>query len=620
MRFVKYPNEYKDYINRDYRQFDFYMEFNGSTLTTNEVSSIRITSDLLPSDTFTIGTSVSDTLEFSLIIDSDTQIDTSLPVKPYISLYTEVEIDGVITPVMQKVALGVFYINPDGITKKGLRSISVRASSIISHPNYGGRIYAAPSQEEFFKNSITDIANDVCNKLGIGLKASNPALPSAVINNRDNINGMTYRELINHIAMLYGGYARITNDGLLEFFRMKDTGYVYDTSNYMSLTKEEKTLTVKKFICAVSDETVISSGSGLISETVEISNTDMTKFLLDDIVSAYAGFSYSPINCKIFGNPMLEAGDIIKVIDVKGNEYMLPMQSVSYNLSGNGLTMDIKSIYTVNSISKGTSIRKVVNEITEEIVKTKIIIADELEVVYASIDDLKTTKANIQDLIAVQAQIETLDATKAHIEELTTGKADIKELNDAIDEIEGLKDSKANASDLTSTNKTVSDLSNKHNKFETSVATTYATKEELKDKSDEGHTHEEYLTEHQSLEHLATIESVNQALQNKSDEGHEHEQYLTEHQDITHLATIESMNAALGNKSDEGHTHEEYLTEHQDISHLATIESMSSNIQSLQEIIAGLESRIAALEGGDTGEDAGGEDTGEDSGEGGEEN
>lgn len=617
MRFVKYPNEYKDWINRDFRTFDFRMtlKFSGSnsltTLTTNEVSSIRITSDLLPSDTFTIGTSASDTLEFSLLIDSDTQIDTSVPVKPYITLYTEVMINGVLTPVMQEVALGVFYINPDGITKKGLHSITVRASSMISHPDYGGRIYTAPPQDQFFKNTIADIANDICNKLGITLKASSPALPvTAIISNRDHINGMTYRELINHIAMLYGGYARITNDGLLEFFRMKDTEYVYDTSNYISLTKEEKTLTVKRFVCAISDEEVITSGSGSIADTVDISNSDMTKFLLDDILSAYYNFSYSPISSKIFGNPILEVGDIIKVIDVKGHEHIVPLQSIAYNLSGNGLTMEIKSIYTVNSISKGTSIRKVVNEITEEIVKTKVIIADELEVVYGSINDLKATKADIQDLKAVQAQIETLDATKAHIEELTTGKADIKELNDAIDEIDGLKDSKANASDLTATNKTVSDLSSKHNKFESSVATTYATKEELKSKSDDDHKHEEYLTEHQDISHLATTESVNQALGNKSDEGHTHEQYITEHQDISHLASIESMNEALGNKSDEDHTHEEYLTEHQDISHLATTESVDSTIRSLQEIIAGLEARIVALEGGNS--------DGEDSGEGGD--
>ena len=72
----------------------------------------------------------------------------------------------------------------------------------------------------------------------------------------------------------------------------------------------------------------------------------------------------------------------------------------------------------------------------------------------------------------------------------------------------------------------------------------------LGEKSDVNHIHEQYLTEHQSLDHLALKE-------------HTHEQYLTEHQSLEHLALKE-------------HTHEQYLTEHQDISHLATKEEIPS--------------------------------------------
>lgn len=57
------------------------------------------------------------------------------------------------------------------------------------------------------------------------------------------------------------------------------------------------------------------------------------------------------------------------------------------------------------------------------------------------------------------------------------------------------------------------------------------------------HEHKQYLTEHQSLEHLALKE-------------HEHKQYLTQHQSLDHLALKE-------------HKHKEYLTEHQSLAHLA---------------------------------------------------
>ena len=86
-----------------------------------------------------------------------------------------------------------------------------------------------------------------------------------------------------------------------------------------------------------------------------------------------------------------------------------------------------------------------------------------------------------------------------------------------------------------------------------------ATKEELNGKADSEHVHDQYLTEHQSLDHLAL-------------KDHTHEEYLTEHQDLSHLATKEELNG----KADSDHTHDQYLTEHQDLSHLATKEELTS--------------------------------------------
>ncbi len=416
MRSVNYPDNYKLWINKAVRRFDFYMEFNGSTLTTSDISSIKITSDLLTSDTFTIGTSVADTLELDLIMDSDTIIDNYKPIKPYISLYTEMEVDGVVTPVWEKVGLGVFYVNTDGITKKGLKSVSIKASSMMSHTLFGGRTYVAP--DPLTNNTINDVVLDVCNKLEIELKTK---LPNIQIKDRANINGMSYRELINHVATLYGGYARIASDGGLEFFKMTNVGYIYGTDNYISMSKEDQKLVIKKFQCSVTEEASLSSGTGSISETVEISNTDMTQEILDGILNHYSSLSYSPITCKIFGNPALEAGDMVQIIDVKGNTHLLPLQSVTYNLSGNGLTMDIKSIYKVNSISKGTSVRKAVSELNEEIIKTNILVADEIEAVTASIDILNAGKANIEELIAVRGDIGQLDVQIADIQTLVNG-------------------------------------------------------------------------------------------------------------------------------------------------------------------------------------------------------
>ena len=67
-----------------------------------------------------------------------------------------------------------------------------------------------------------------------------------------------------------------------------------------------------------------------------------------------------------------------------------------------------------------------------------------------------------------------------------------------------------------------------------------------------------------------TKDQVNELLGEKSDVNHTHGQYLTEHQSLDHLALKE-------------HTHDEYLTEHQDISHLASKEELNEVKQSVSE-------------------------------------
>jgi len=98
----------------------------------------------------------------------------------------------------------------------------------------------------------------------------------------------------------------------------------------------------------------------------------------------------------------------------------------------------------------------------------------------------------------------------------------------------------------------------------------YATKDDLTTKSDVGHTHEEYLTEHQNIDHkldkeegkslvldteierLATLKNyddteVRGLIEGKANEVHEHEQYLTEHQSLegyaktTDIPSIEGL-------------------------------------------------------------------------------
>lgn len=401
MRYVKYPVEYKEWVTKTLREFKLRVKINDVELTTNDIVSIKISSDLFSGDTFTIGSTVSDTLDMvvftpALFKDSNSVMDRTKPVIPYMSLYTERfdEKLGKIVVEWQEVNLGLFYINPDGIDNDGDGTTSIRASTVLNHPEYGERIYKENYDEETdpaFNRSITRIIDDICRDKKIHFRlAAGTVLPDITVTdaNKGDFIGKTYREVIAKIAMLYGGYARVVvdrqgtgdTDEILEFFRLQDTDYVFGTDDYMSFKRGEHKLTIHKLSCKVSESSdtgevkKITVGSAPVPElnTVYLENSVMTQDVLNQILPYYDGYGYFPITTKIFGNPLLEPGDKIQIkppsrVPGNGDFINLPVQTVIYNITNKGLTMDLKSLFTIVEEEKPKTLRKKVDKIGDDL-------------------------------------------------------------------------------------------------------------------------------------------------------------------------------------------------------------------------------------------------------------
>ena len=401
MRYVKYPVEYKEWVTKTLRQFKLRVQINDVELTTNDIVSIRINSDLFSGDTFTIGSTVSDTLDMvvftpALFKDSNSVMDRTKPVIPYISLYTERfdEKLGKIVVEWQEVNLGLFYINPDGIDNDGDGTTSIRASTVLNHPEYGERIYKENYDEETdpaFNRSITRIIDDICRDKKIHFRlAAGTVLPDITVTdaNKGDFIGKTYREIIAKIAMLYGGYARVVVDRqgtgdtkeILEFFRLQDTDYVFGTDDYMSFKRGDHKLTIHKLSCKVSENNdtgkikKITAGSAPVPElnTVYLENSVMTQEVLAQILPYYDGYGYFPITTKIFGNPLLEPGDKIQIkppsrVPGNGDTINLPVQTVVYNITNKGITMDLKSLFTIVEEEKPKTLKKKVDKVSDDL-------------------------------------------------------------------------------------------------------------------------------------------------------------------------------------------------------------------------------------------------------------
>ena len=369
---------YKDYASRNIREFDLRVKFNKKTISSSDIVSIRINSDLFTTDSFTIGSVVAETLELTIYMDTvfgtdnfthvdDWVIDKWRPIIPYVLLRTEIEIQTEygfeLKEVWQEVNLGPFYINPDGINEDGIGVMSIRASTLFTHPKYSNAVLDMPAKVDRTLYKLVDLSRKAVNNSStnsVFFTLLNTDLPEDVIAKYDNIADMTVREAINYVAILYGGYARTIykNDTVyLEFFRKQQTDYIFDESNYVFLTRggSGSGLTLTELKCKVSNIQTLVVGSGADeTQTIFLECPDMTQERLYAILTEFNKYSFRPTTSKIFGNPMLQVGDITTVRGrgISSGGANFPLHSIVYNITGSGITMDVKALFKVNEIDR----------------------------------------------------------------------------------------------------------------------------------------------------------------------------------------------------------------------------------------------------------------------------
>lgn len=151
---------------------------------------------------------------------------------------------------------------------------------------------------------------------------------------------ITYRDALSYIAQLYGCFANVSREGVVEFHAWIDTGHTLTADQGISGFESSGTFTVE-MMQVNNDGAVLSAGSG--GKGIVFDNPFMTQALLNDVFQKWSGFSYNPVKCPvILGDPRLDPWDLITVVDATGEEYRVPIMALTYNYDG-GLSMEIAS-------------------------------------------------------------------------------------------------------------------------------------------------------------------------------------------------------------------------------------------------------------------------------------
>ena len=253
-------------------------------------------------------------------------------------------------------------------------------------------------------------------------------------------DGCTDRQLIGFVAAMYGKFATIGGDGILRFRWYEDTDVEVTADEYYEggLEKAEYDFTVSWLKCynETLEETLIE-GDPDAEQGIYFSCPWMTQERLETLWSYFKGFRYAPVNQLSFmGDPRIDTGDIITVVNLSGESYRVPVMTISHEYDG-GLKTAISSQGQVKSDVYEGPVQRETKRTIAKIVKTQEGIEMSVENAQNEISYLQMKaegiEASVQD---VEGNVSDLQARADEIEAQVENTAgDVANLQIQADEI-----------------------------------------------------------------------------------------------------------------------------------------------------------------------------------------
>ena len=348
-KIVGLTEDYKpNFLEWDYRVYIDKNEYNSDI-----IKSLNISGQL--QNNFTIGSSLSLSLELELLISEETYFPNSANITVYATLKNEAKIKGIVRPLNEDVLLGTFIATD--IDRQTIGRIKIQACDIMGHIDYLSSEMtftdlinpatkpARAFQPEDFPIEARDLAIAIANRFNIQIEENIPE-GNKLVTNFIVLYGLTYRQALEYLAGIYGGYVKVTREGRLSFFRFTNTGIKLTKENYYNMTKGQYEFRAEAIQCTISkveehtnNETSekesftntstlrIGDEKAKLNHTVVFTNPYISEAKMDDLLIMYRDVSYYPITMNAIGTCILEPGDIVTIFDHYDREYKLYIQS-----------------------------------------------------------------------------------------------------------------------------------------------------------------------------------------------------------------------------------------------------------------------------------------------------
>lgn len=436
---------YKLEINKPSREFECKITIGNNIYTNEELVNLTL-EHTQPQEGFSIGDTISQSLDLTLLNRGDIIYSTS---------QIKVEIGLKIGSTIEYILMGIFNI--DDIEKTDYTTKFTAYDNMIKFETpYFSSLGDKPT--------LKQVVNELSKITGIEFIGS---LPNYTVS---KLEGFTCREVLSYVASICGGNAVITRDGKFTIKSLSEIKKSIDGNNYFDYKREEVKYKIGKISCQIDENNILYKGStGTDSMELGFENPWVTETILNDLYNKLNELSYLGYSMKWQGDLSLDPYDIVTVTDIKNVIRKIPILSQKISYTG-GLTSEIGAkgeTKNKNSFSSsGSTVNKVNRAIIEQaIIKEALIEKANIKDVEAvsirtQILEAKTAKieeaiidvAHISDLNAINANIQNLIANDVKINNALINKADITELNAVVGNINIINSELANIKTLVNGN------------------------------------------------------------------------------------------------------------------------------------------------------------------------
>jgi hypothetical protein len=391
---------YKEYIEKDIREFKLECDIADN----KNISSVKIAYDLASGgEEYIIGALAAAKLTMnvssSVKVQEGQEINLTVKLKVY---------DFNNMPIWVPVPLGRFYVFnvSETILNKKIEAYDdlykvALEKPFVSNLEYPTQTHLVMSElcEALGVKGFTDIPNDEIQrpeKVFTTVRNNNGKYEEVETDSKQVCLGMSVGEALSNIAAFLGGNFIIDGDNNIKLVKISKTvTKTFNPSKYAEPAYGEAKYNMTRITCTNYPNNVIEVGFGEEASTMSLDNPLMDRTRLLDILYDLTLIDYNQASVRCKGDPTLQLGDLIEVVDVKDNNKTkkIPILRMTFSFTG-GCSNTIEAMCKAESV-KAINYKGTITSRLDTMENTVAFNGSEIEKINNSLEALNNIKDNV---------------------------------------------------------------------------------------------------------------------------------------------------------------------------------------------------------------------------------